>query len=115
MTYENNKKTCVVEQKDKDIVRMWCDDERDVTSMFLKHEPSTENIKNLWKEVNDYLTESKKNAKYDDIKYVEYEYEPLCCNDTYSDSSSSIDNESVDSPNEFLDFVDFKKNNYLYS
>lgn len=107
MTYEITEARCVKNT-------MWCDDERNVTSMFLKYDKPPEEPKNLWKEVNDYLNDLKLNSKFDDVKYVKYEYEPLYCNDNVSEPSNDEELESTDCSNEGLE-VTVKKNNYIYS
>lgn len=107
MTFENNQKKC----EDN---KMWCDDERDVVSMFLKYDNPPKEPKNLWKDVNDYLNDSKLKSKFDDVNYVKYEYEPLYCNDKISESSNEEVIESPDCSNEGLE-ITVKKNNFIYS
>ena len=75
----------------------WCDDERNV-HVFLKHEPPLPFPNNIWKEVHEYLQECSRNS-YNEIKYVEYEFEPICqteLQDDEFDTDDDFDNETTE-------------------
>lgn len=54
----------------------WCDDERNV-HVFLKHEPALPEHPNIWKEVHEHLQECANKSMYNEIKYTEYNFEPI--------------------------------------
>lgn len=89
----------------------WCDDERN-TLIFLKPAASEENDSlNIWKDVHEYLDDCSR-RKYDDIKYVEYIYEPICSSE-YSDDFENSEEMVTTEYNETLEIQ--YKNNYAYS
>ena len=101
----------------------WCDDERNVHT-FLKPSPYVEKESdNIWKDIHNYLENCSRN-KYDDITYVEYEYEPLIL-DTYPETEMEPEqepetnqlerNDIVTTELNECDDIDYQKNIYAYS
>ena len=84
----------------------WCDDERNV-HVFPKYEPPTTTYPtvNIWKEIHEHLQESAQRSKFDEIQYVEYEFEPLGylsdieeddCTWGEDDTCTDVDEDNVD-------------------
>ena len=54
--------------------KTWCDDERNVHD-YIKYEKHESDVRNIYKEVNDYLRDIIIDSKFDECEYIEYSYE----------------------------------------
>jgi hypothetical protein len=97
----------------------WCDDERNVNVFLKPCDPVENDATNIWKDVYDYLDFCSR-RKYDEIKYIEYIYEPLCQPSDDDDSGwewDGLDSNNAPTSTEFNEGAEihFKKNIYAYS